>query len=67
MCEKHKKKLFCQTCDQLICRDCAITEHRDHKYELVQDVYPVEKEKITKVVDELRAEMLALETSLNTV
>jgi len=70
MREKHKQeelKLFCQTCDQLICRDCAITEHRDHKYELVQDVYPVEKEKITKVVDELRAEMLALETSLNTV
>jgi len=70
MCEKHKGeklKLFCQTCDQLICRDCAITEHREHKYEFVRDIYPAEKEKIEKVVDELRAKMMALETSLETI
>jgi len=70
MCEKHRReelKLFCQTCNQLICRDCALREHRDHKYEFVQDIYPAEKEKITKVVDELRAKMIALETSLKTI
>ena len=70
MCEKHRReelKLFCQTCNQLICRDCALREHRDHKYEFVQDIYPAEKEKITKVVDELRAKMIALETSLDTI
>ena len=70
MCEKHRReelKLFCRTCDQLICRECAITEHREHKYEFVQDIYPAEKKKITKVVDELKAKMIALETSLKTI
>jgi len=70
MCEKHRReelKLFCQTCDQLICRECAITEHRDHKYKFVQDIYPAENNKIAKVVDELRAKMIALEKSLDSI
>ena len=70
MCEKHRReklKLFCQTCDQLICCECAITKHREHKYEFVKDIYPAEKETIEKVVDELRAKLTALETSLKTI
>ena len=25
-------KYFCETCDDAICRDCAIYEHREHHY-----------------------------------
>ena len=34
-CQVHLKslKMFCYSCNQLICRDCTITEHRDHKFE----------------------------------
>ena len=70
MCEKHEGeelKLFCQTCNQLICRECAIREHREHKYELVKEIYPAEKGKIGKIVDELRAKIFALETSLKAI
>ena len=42
-------------------------DHRDHKYAFVKDVYPGEKEKIEKVVHESRANILALETSLETI
>ena len=31
MCEEHEEemlKLYCQTCEKVICRDCAIVEHR---------------------------------------
>ena len=34
-CEKHGGelvKLFCQTCQKTICRDCTIVDHREHKY-----------------------------------
>ncbi|XP_078345274.1 tripartite motif-containing protein 2-like [Oculina patagonica] len=40
-CEKHDGeifKLFCQTCQQLICRDCTIIDHRNHKYNFIKKV-----------------------------
>ena len=69
-CKKHEGellKLFCQTCDQLICRDCALIDHRDHRYKFVKDVYPAERKKVEKAVDESRAKILALEKSLKTL
>ncbi|KXJ08011.1 transcription intermediary factor 1-alpha [Exaiptasia diaphana] len=40
-CEKHKgevKKLYCESCQQLICRDCTIIDHRDHKFQFIDEV-----------------------------
>ena len=45
-------KLFCKDCDQLICRDCILIDHRDHCYKFLKDIYPAEKKKIEKIVDE---------------
>ena len=41
-CSKHRKPLemFCKTCDDTICADCASYTHKDHKYELLDDYYP---------------------------
>nr|XP_018670239.1 zinc finger protein isoform X1 [Ciona intestinalis] len=39
-CSKHcteQLKLFCETCNQLTCRDCQLEFHRDHKYQFVQE------------------------------
>lgn len=69
-CVKHVGevfKLYCKTCDRLICRDCTLIDHRDHKFHFVSEIYPAEKEEIEKVVDESRKKMLALETSLKTI
>ena len=70
VCSKHKGKkfkLFCQTCDQLICKDCALIDHRDHDYKFVHDVYPAEKDKIVKVIEKSREKINVLETSLMTI
>ena len=70
VCSKHKGKkfkLFCQTCDQLICKDCTLVDHRDHDYKFVNDVYPAEKDKIAKVIEKSRGKINALETSLMTI
>lgn len=32
-------KYFCETCEEAICRDCAILAHKDHCYSLIADCY----------------------------
>ena len=42
-CNDHNKsfKVYCETCQQLICRDCTISQrHQTHKYKLVTECYP---------------------------
>ena len=42
-CNDHNKsfKVYCETCQQLICRDCTISQrHQNHKYNLVTECYP---------------------------
>ena len=49
-CSKHPTKesdLYCETCEELICRDCIVRVHRDHQYDLITDVYPKHKNVIT--------------------
>ena len=39
-CSKHPAKeldLYCETCKEVICRDCILKVHRDHKYDLATD------------------------------
>ena len=39
-CDEHKDellKLFCKTCQKVICRDCALVKHRQHKYVFVHE------------------------------
>lgn len=33
----EKLSLFCENCDKLTCRDCQLTEHRDHKYKFTHE------------------------------
>ena len=49
-CSKHPEKeldLFCETDQELICRDCTIKTHRDHRYELVSEAFPKHRDIIT--------------------
>ena len=69
-CEKHEGeilKLFCQSCDQLICRDCIIFDHRDHKYSFIKDIFAAEKEKILEVVEESKVNIRDLQEYIKTL
>ena len=41
-CSEHDKtlKLFCFDCDRIICRDCTIIDHKEHKFEFLKKCVP---------------------------
>ncbi|XP_024148713.1 E3 ubiquitin-protein ligase TRIM33 isoform X2 [Oryzias melastigma] len=41
-CPVHKQeplKLFCETCDTLTCRDCQLLEHKEHRYQFLEEAF----------------------------
>ncbi|XP_032238174.2 tripartite motif-containing protein 45 isoform X2 [Nematostella vectensis] len=48
-CDKHKGKklkLFCESCEEVICKDCTVVDHKNHDYLFTSDVIAREKEEI---------------------
>ena len=48
-CADHQEtqrelELYCESCEQLICFQCTITEHRSHNYSLVKNVFETQKQ-----------------------
>ena len=55
-CQVHKGealKLYCETCEKLVCRDCILVDHHQHSYKFVQDA----RKQVT-------AEMMALKSEV---
>ena len=49
-CSKHKGeilKLFCNTCQKLLCRDCILVDHRQHEYVFAEDARKQIEGKVT--------------------
>ena len=49
-CPLHQEKeleLYCETCMELICHNCTVKKHKDHQYDLVDDVFDKNKDKLT--------------------
>ncbi|XP_070612414.1 transcription intermediary factor 1-alpha [Erythrolamprus reginae] len=45
-CTYHKKeqlKLYCETCDKLTCRDCQLLEHKEHRYQFIEEAFQNQK------------------------
>ncbi|KAL9958079.1 hypothetical protein ACROYT_G035048 [Oculina patagonica] len=69
-CAKHDGetlKLFCQSCEEPICRDCTVIDHHGHRYLFIKDIFVAEKEKVLKIVQESKATICVLESSVATV
>ena len=49
MCSKHKDqqlRLYCETCEDLICHDCTVKVHKGHQYDLISDTFEEHKANI---------------------
>ncbi|XP_078110573.1 E3 ubiquitin-protein ligase TRIM33 isoform X5 [Sander vitreus] len=56
-CPIHKQeplKLFCETCDTLTCRDCQLLEHKEHRYQFLEEAFQNQKGLIESSVTKLQ-------------
>lgn len=70
LCKEHEgevMKLFCVTCDKVICRDCTVVEHREHEYTFVKDAYSRGRESLLNIISETRTLVPMLEQALQSV
>ena len=66
-CEKHQGnelKIYCKTCNELICNDCTIRLHRDHNYDLVADVFLKHKEELVSSLKPVKQKLHTVQQAL---
>ena len=68
-CTNHNEplKIFCETCQELICQSCTIQRHKDHNYDVVSDTFPKHRQDIKKVLEVVVNKMVALQDALTAI
>ena len=69
-CSKHKEelvKLYCNTCQATICRDCTIVDHQGHKYGFIEDVALGEKQKIQTNLNEVKQRKVRVQQGITSL
>ena len=68
-CHTHEEPLmvYCFDCNSLICRDCTVTAHRDHKFEFSKVAAPSTKKKLLEELDPLREVSVSLSHAVEEV
>ncbi|CAI7994921.1 E3 ubiquitin-protein ligase TRIM71 [Geodia barretti] len=56
--------LYCETCKEVICRDCIVRLHRDHQYDLVSDVFQQQKEVLVSSVEPAEQQLASVGKAL---
>ncbi len=60
-------KYFCESCDDAICRDCAIYDHRDHNYVDLKEAVKMHRESITDLLDNTKRKLPIVKMALSEV
>ena len=60
-------KYYCDTCDESICRDCAILTHKDHKYNLMAESYTKHRQELEHSLNPVKGKIEALKKILSTL
>ena len=66
-CPKHNDplKVYCETCHQVICRDCTIsTDHNQHKFHLISECYPEHRQQIEASLETVQQKIADLNTAV---
>ena len=68
-CKDHDEqmKIYCFDCNCLICRDCTMIDHKEHKYDFVKKAAPKTKEKLTGNLAPLKEIQMSLHGATQTV
>lgn len=59
MCLQHNDplKVYCETCNKVICKDCTFDEHKKHDFELISKCYPKHHQNIEKKLGLVKEDM----------
>ena len=66
-CYKHpatKLDLYCETCKEMICRDCILRVHHDHHYHLATDAFPQQKKELIGCVAPAEQQLVSINKAL---
>ena len=65
-CTQHSEllKVYCETCEELICHLCTVKKHRDHDYDVVGDAFAKHKHKIESNLQPLQRQIRRLAEAL---
>ena len=66
-CNDHNKsfKVYCETCQELICRDCTVSKrHRNHDYNLVTESYPKHHQEIEADLTKVKTKVANVNTAM---
>ena len=66
-CNDHNEpiKVYCETCQELICRDCAVSKrHRNHDYNLVTESYPKHHQEIEADLTKVKTNVADVNTAV---
>ena len=68
-CGVHEEPLviFCSDCNSLICRDCTVTIHKDHKFEFSKVAAPDTKKKLLDHLSPLRSTVNSLSSAVGDI
>ncbi|KAM7363168.1 tripartite motif-containing protein bonus isoform 6-T6 [Cochliomyia hominivorax] len=70
MCVLHpqeKLSLYCETCEKLTCRDCQLSDHRDHKYKFAHEIATETRHAITSMVAEINYKRFLLTSAMQVI
>ena len=68
-CPKHqgkKLKIYCETCNELICSNCTIRLHQGHHYDVISDTFPKHKQEILKQLEPVQHHLATVNQALHT-
>lgn len=70
ICSVHpneKLSLFCENCDKLTCRDCQLTEHRDHKYKFTHEIASDTRKYISVMLKDVTYKRVLLDSAMKVI
>ena len=69
-CSKHKDEivqLYCTTCQETICRDCAIIAHREHSFLFAGEVVEGKRAELQQLVDDVKERKINVSAAIEQV
>ena len=69
-CKKHPEnllKIYCETCNELICNNCMIRLHQGHQYDLISDTLPKHKQEIIDELEPVKQHLATTNRALHSI